>query len=85
MLLIIAGVLSVVGLLVFLVSAAESERAATSVLQLFAPVLGGAWGAVFGARGAKIERGTVLVWAMMGAFASVVFVGIGVVVVWPLL
>lgn len=84
-LLVIAGALSVLGVALFGVNAMESERAATSVLQLFAPILGGAWGAALGARGEQIERGKVLVWAMMGAFISVVLVGLGVVVVWPLL
>lgn len=84
-LLILAGTLSVFGVALFAANAMESERAATSVLQLFAPILGGAWGAVLGARGTELERGRVLVWAMMGAFVSVVVVGLGVVVVWPLL
>lgn len=82
-LLAIAVLLSAAGLVMFLLSALEGERAATGVLQAFSPLLGGVWGAVLGARGHAPEKGKVLVWAMMGAFACTVLVGLGVVVVWP--
>ena len=84
-LLAIAGLSSVTGLALFLLNAAESERTAVDVLQLFAPILGGAWGAFLGARGEEVERGKVLVWAMMGTLISVVAVGLGADVIWPLL
>lgn len=84
-LLVLAGVLSAAALVMFSLSVSESERAASSVLQAFSPLLGGAWGAFFGARGEAPEKGKVVVWAMMGAFACTVVVGLAVVVVWPLL
>ena len=45
-LLAIAGLSTVTGLALFLLNAAESERTAIDVLQLFAPILGSAWGAL---------------------------------------
>ena len=84
-LLIIAGLSTVTGLALFLLNVAESERTAVDVLQLFAPILGSSWGAFLGARGEDAERGKVLVWAMMGTLISVMVVGLGAVVIWPLL
>ncbi len=81
----IAGLSTVTGLALFLLNVAESERTAVDVLQLFAPILGSAWGAFLGARGENVERGKVLVWAMMGTLISVMVVGLGAVVIWPLL